>query len=155
MRKQEKLDILKNTYSNIKISNEILNADNAIRGVYGIFSISNEKKCIYIGRAFSILDRFLSYDGHLAPFIYGKEKEKLVPKLISEALEAGYIISIEILKRVKFDEQDYYKDMQKLASTECQLIDQYQKKDECLNQLPEGRWISKNKYYKMFPPKNK
>jgi len=66
---------------------------------------------------------------------------KQVTKFIQENLERKNKIIIIVLKEVKYKGDNYYKDMQRLASAENMLIDEYQKQDECIQQLPEGRWL--------------
>lgn len=47
-------------------------------------------------------------------------------------------ICIEVLEDVEYVFDNYYKDMQRLASREIYYIDKYQADDQCLEQLPEG-----------------
>lgn len=118
----------------IIIEDKILNSE--IRGIYGIFVESEkEKKCVYIGRATNIYTRlFKGNDAHLVRLKKGIHK---IPEL-QKAMGTSDKIVIEILEEVKCKYSNYNKDMQELASKECYYIDQYQKLDQCLEQLPDG-----------------
>lgn len=142
-------EIRKAKDNNIIIPKE-LNSSDAIRGIYGIFSKKDDEKiCLYIGRSYSIVDRLLGSSGHIT--MYNNDNyEKLVPKLILDSINNGCCITIEILEVVEYKGDNYYRDMQRLAYAEIRLIEEYQEKKECLKQLPEGTWISKDKWNKRY-----
>lgn len=120
----------------------ILDVKKPIRGIYGIF---DGKECLYVGRAYSVYSRFFDYGGHIQNMMagdYGITK-------IRVALQKGKKLSVKILKQVPFDGKNYYRDMQKLAYEECCVIENYQRKNQCLEQLPEGRWLSQESWEKI------
>ena len=133
----------------IKIDERIVNND--IRGVYGVFSFDDNNKeeiCYYIGRAVNIRSRFFNYKGHFTNFIWANKKNTVVEKIIEEILSKNLTVKIKVLEEVLYEYDDYYKDMQRLASAECKYIDKYQEKNQALSQLPEGKWIKKEKWEK-------
>ncbi|MER2175433.1 MAG: hypothetical protein ABS911_12205 [Carnobacterium sp.] len=129
----------------IKIDADIKDHTKGLRGIYGFF-INNT--CIYVGRSQSIYGRIFDNDGYLAilramsiKFKETKEikyQEKPIPNYLFDAIIAKEQISIKILERVPCQFDNYSKDMQRLASAEYKQIDCYQKKGQCLNQLPDG-----------------
>lgn len=143
----------------ISVADEIINEN--IRGIYGIFSLTETtKKCIYIGRAADIASRMLSNNGHLSDFYsYSLSELKdiklpaMVPQLILDEILAGKKICIEVLERVPYVGDEYHKDMQRLAFAESKAITKFQDKDECLFQLPEGSWISEDTWNKLYRKK--
>lgn len=131
----------------IKIDERIVNND--IRGVYGVFSFDENNKeeiCYYIGRAVNIRSRFFNYNGHFTNFIWENKKITVVEKIIEEILSNNLTVKIKVLEEVLYEYDNYYKDMQRLASAECKYIDKYQEKNQALRQLPEGKWIKKEKW---------
>lgn len=127
-----------------------LNDHDVIRGVYGIFSEKeDESTCLYIGRTYSIADRLFASGGHISMFNSG-QYENLVPKMVYENIKKGYHIIIKVLKVVEFKGDNYYRDMQRLAYAEMELIEKYQQAGQCLWQLPEGTWISEEKWNKRY-----
>lgn len=121
-----------------------------IRGIYGIFSLINDKKtCLYIGRSYNVLDRLFGSSGHISKYIYNNCKGKnLISKLINDAKQGNCNILIDLIKEVKYKGDNYYRDMHRLVYEEYKSIEDYQKKGECLYQLPEGKWMSKEKWEK-------
>lgn len=116
-----------------------------IRGIYGFFKQkAGVKKCFYIGRSYDIAARIFQ---HII------DTEKLVFELIEKYQAHGYQISAEILEVVQYEGDNYYRDMQRLAFSEYNLIEQYQRKGECLHQLPEGSWISEANWEKRYKQK--
>lgn len=139
-------EISKAMENGINVAEHFLDSRNVIRGVYGLFcEKGNEKRCFYIGRSFDISARIFGFYGHITMFNHNN-CEKGVPKLIQEKIDDEWNISIEILAFVKYKGDNYYRDMQRLAFAEYKLIEEYQEKGECLHQLPEGTWISENKW---------
>ena len=111
-----------------------------VRGVYEFYACkeSGNKHCFYVGRAVDISRRI--YDHITNP-------EGLVFQKIQQYQEEGSTIIIEI-KKVDYELDNYYRDMQRLAYAEYERIETHQKNGECLYQLPEGNWISKDKWEK-------
>ncbi|WP_097014308.1 hypothetical protein [Anaerocolumna aminovalerica] len=142
-------EIQKAKDNSITVPKELNNRD-VIRGIYGIFSQKNDEKiCLYIGRSYSIADRLFGSAGHIT--MYNNDNyEKLVPKLILDSINNGCCITIEILEVVEYEGDNYYRDMQRLAYAEIRLIEEYQEKNECLKQLPEGTWISEDNWNKRY-----
>lgn len=131
-----------------------LNDHDVIRGIYGIFSEKDDDSiCLYIGRSYSIADRLSASGGHICMFNSGCYK-KLVPKMINESMMNGYHINIKILEVVEFVGDNYYRDMQRLSFAEANLIEEYQLAGQCLQQLPEGTWISEEKWNKRYKKKH-
>lgn len=124
-----------------------------VRGVYGIFSNEEEKEiCHYIGRAENIRRRFFDYNGHLCHYFWNKDdNNKIVGRLINQILENGKIVKIKVIKEVPYIFDNYFRDMQRLAYEEYTIIEEFQKKKEALNQLPEGNWIKKEEWEKLKP----
>lgn len=144
---KEKLKIIP---EKIEIDKRILNND-IKRGVYGVFSFDERNKieiCYYIGRAVNIRSRFFNYNGHFTNFIWKNKKITIVEKIIKDILSKKLTVKIIVLEEVPYEYDNYYKDMQRLASTECKYIDKYQEKNQALNQLPEGKWLKKEKWEK-------
>ena len=48
-------------------------------------------------------------------------------------------IEIRLIESVEYKFDNYYKDAQRLASRENHWIDEYQEKNQCLEQVPEGK----------------
>lgn len=121
-----------------------------IRGIYGIFSLTNDNKtCLYIGRSYNVVDRLFDGNGHITRYMYNNNKDgSLISNLINEAKERNHIIQIDLIKKVKYQGDNYYRDMHRLVYEEYKSIERYQEKGECLYQLPEGKWMSKEKWDK-------
>lgn len=124
-----------NMKNRIIIDKEIIHS--VIRGIYGIFvETEKEKKCVYVGRANNIYSRlFTGKNAHLVRLKNGTHGN---PDLNKAFGDESTKISIEILEEVKCKYENYYKDMQELASRECFYIDYFQKQEQCLEQLPDG-----------------
>lgn len=124
--------------TNINISHEdemkILDTKKLVRGIYGIFIEDNGfEKCVYVGRSNSIYGRLFK-NGHVTKLRNGNH-----PSIkLTNAIINNMKITIRILKEVPYLFDDYYKDMQRLASEECRFIDEYQSNNQCLEQVPEG-----------------
>ena len=141
---------------NISIDERIEDINNPVRGIYGIFikdkSKRDEKKrCVYVGRSNSIYGRmFDSKNGHVAMI---KEKQHFIPELNEASDNENIKVFIKILEEVPLEFDNYYKDMQRLASAENYHINKYQGMDQCLNQVPEGCKMTKE-YWKSMKYKN-
>ena len=132
--------------NNLTVTPTIYDADSVIRGIYGIFVVDSDKKCVYVGKSSNIHDRmFNCNNGHITKI---KSKKHFI-----DSLNSGKEIIIEVLEEVPYQFDDYYKDMQRLASRENYYIDAYQKNDQCLYQVPEGRHVSLKKWESWKNPK--
>ncbi|ASW44510.1 hypothetical protein BEN51_10580 [Clostridium isatidis] len=134
---------------NIFIDNRIEDVNNPIMGVYGIFvenELEKNKKCVYVGRSESIYDRMFSSNGHVSMM---KNRKHFI-SILNEARENEKIkVFIEVLEEVHFEFDNYFKDMQRLASAENYHINKYQSMNQCLHQVPEGTKISEDAWENM------
>lgn len=132
----------------IDVAEEIINWENPIRGIYGIFIKDNAGVyCAYVGRTNNMYLRFFSgtgeYKGHLVSIRNGDCKNKR----ITDALEnKDATIVIKVLEEVKCQYDNYNKDMQRLAFAEYYHISKYQELNQCLEQLPDGRNMDRAKW---------
>lgn len=136
----------KNTMADkIVIEKKILDWENPIRGIYGIFTRENEAVyCAYVGRANNIYNRFFSSKGNPGHLVKIKNNNYKNEK-VKQALEKkAVIIEIKVLEEVKCQYDDYYKDMHRLAFAEYNHIRKYQELNQCLEQLPDGRNMNKD-----------
>jgi len=129
----------------ISLDEEIKDATNPVRGIYGIFVNDSEKRCIYVGRSSSIYDRMFGSDGHITKL---KDSRHTSTQLM-EAMINGKKIEITILQKIPLNFDNYYKDMQRLASAENFYIDFYQNQNQCLEQIPEGTKMSQKEWEAM------
>ena len=85
---------------------EMLERD--IVAVYGVFAKKeNEEFCIYVGKATNLRARLLgSSSGHVHLYLNNNVK-KLVPKLIDQHLQAGYMIEVRILEEVDYQDSSF------------------------------------------------
>jgi len=133
------------------VQDRIKDASNQVRGIYGIFvkEKDKEEECVYVGRAVSIYGRLFS-QGHISnlmkKIIENKTSQRLISAMDDENVEK---IEIRILEEVKFKFDNYYKDMQRLASREYYYIDKYQSKNQCLEQVPDGKNTSEKDWKSM------
>ena len=132
--------------SYITLDNRLLQFDPPVRGIYGIFiEDKGQKKCVYVGKAENLYNRMFKSDGHIVNIKKGIH--------FNSQLKQGQNIIIEVLEEVPYNKgdcsiEDYNRDMQSLASAEYHHIDFYQKKGECLWQLPEGKHLSFDEWCK-------
>lgn len=121
---------------NIKIDNRFEQYD---RGVYGIFILrlndELEEQCVYVGKSEQLKVRAHQ---HKKSIINGTH----ISSLNSVKDESDVQIEIRLIEPVKYKFDNYYKDAQRLSSRENYWIDEYQKKDQCLEQVPEGKRLS-------------
>lgn len=135
------------------VEDRIKDASNQVRGIYGIFVKDKDKdedeECVYVGRAASIYGRILS-QGHI-PNLRKKIIEKKTSQRLLNAMDDENVekIEIRILEKVEFKFDNYYKDMQRLASRENYYIDLYQNKNQCLEQVPDGKNTSEKNWESM------
>ena len=82
--------------------------DRDIVAVYGVFAKKkNEEFCIYVGKATNLRARLLgSSSGHVHLYLNNNVK-KLVPKLIDQHLQAGYMIEVRILEEVDYQDSSF------------------------------------------------
>ena len=82
--------------------------DRDIVAVYGVFAKKkNEELCIYVGKATNLRARLLgSSSGHVHLYLNNNVK-KLVPKLIDQHLQAGYLIEGRILEEVDYQDSSF------------------------------------------------
>ena len=123
---------------NISINAKIKEFDNPVRGIYGIF-YGDEEECAYVGRSLNIYSRMFKSYGHITQMMYGEHENKQ----LQNAVDTGQKIHINLLEEVEYIFDNYYKDMQKLASRENYYIDLYQQNNQCLGQVPEGTSMTK------------
>lgn len=129
----------------IFVDSDILNWNNKIRGIYGIFEIDKDsEKCLYVGRSINIYSRFFSKsNAHFAMLrryikgTYKKEPPEYI-RQISTAIDAGNLIKVKILQKLPYIYDCYQFDVQRLASAENYFIDYYQSIGQCLYQIPDG-----------------
>lgn len=134
-----------NEQDKISVDDKIKDADNPIRGIYGIFVKDKEEKCVYIGRASSLYDRMFGSRGHITKL----KKNIYANKQLQDAITTRKEIEVKILEEVPLEFDNYYKDMQRLASKENEYINQYQKINQCLEQVPEGTRICEEKWERL------
>lgn len=124
---------------------KILDTDNAVIGIYGLFVEDDVKeKCVYIGRSANIYSR-LFRTGHITELM----KNTHTNNALTVAMEENRKITIKVLEEVVFSYDNYAKDMQKLAFAEYKLISRYQAVDECIEQLPDGSNMDKDSWEKL------
>ncbi|MDU6363053.1 MULTISPECIES: hypothetical protein [Clostridium] len=138
--------------TNIFLDERIEDTNHPIRGIYGIFIKDENKKdknerCVYVGRSKSIYGRmFESNKGHVAMM---REKKHFIPELNEASDDENIKVFIKILEEVRLEFDNYYKDMQRLASAENYYINKYQSINQCLNQVPEGTNTTKEDWESM------
>ncbi len=104
------------------------------RGIYGLFVLKGgSEKCVYIGKSEIVSSRITN---HLYRIIDG---EHAVSQLNEAFNDIDSKIICRFLEPVEYEFDNYYKDAQRLASRESHWIDEKQKLDECLEQVPEGK----------------
>lgn len=106
------------------------------RGIYGIFIIINNsdcnEKCAYIGKSEQLYERAKEHCKSLL-------NRMNISSLNNAMDDEKSRIEIRLIEPVKYVFDNYYKDAQRLASRENYWIDEFQKKNECLEQVPEGK----------------
>lgn len=123
----------------IIVDENIENQPKGNRGIYGLYIKKAEKEeCAYIGRSEIVSSRITS---HLYKIIDGNHA---ITKLNRAFLDKDSIIICKFVEPVEYQFDDYYKDAQRLASRECYWIDYYQEKNQCLEQVPEGKRPNKD-----------
>ena len=124
---------------NIEIDKEILERD--VRGVYGFFiDLPQGEECVYIGKAINI--RYRMYE-HFS-FVKFNSMELLAEeasehiKRLTNAINNKYKIKVKLLKSVKYEGDNYNRDLHRLAFAEYCFIEKYQRMGQCLHQRQEG-----------------
>ena len=140
---QKRFDIA--AKNGIILPEEII-SDEKIRGIYGIFKIDDRtgvKTCIYVGKANSILIRFLGGSGHINYVIKGFVEKKTVPKNIDRLLKDGYKIECMILEKVPYDRKKTFEyNANYLCYKELEYLLRMQEENQCESQLSES--VKKN-----------
>lgn len=142
--------------TNIFIDERIKDTNRPVRGIYGIFIKDENKRdenksCVYVGRSKSIYGRmFTSDNGHVAMM---KDRRHFIQELNEASDHENIKVFIEILEEVPYEFDNYYKDIQRLASAENYHINKYQSINQCLNQVPEGATTTEDEW-KMMKYKN-
>ena len=71
---------------------------------------------------------------------------KLVPRIINKYIKAGYKIEIKITP-VDYTDTSFSRAAHRLALAEIREIVKYQKKGQCLEQMPEGVGENEEKFW--------
>lgn len=71
---------------------------------------------------------------------------KLVPRIINKYIKAGYKIEIKITP-VDYTDTSFSRAAHRLALAEISEIVKYQKKGQCLEQMPEGVGENEEKFW--------
>lgn len=137
---------------NIEVDEKIKDTNNIVRGVYGIFvkdnfEIDENAECVYVGESESIYDRIFGGKGHISMLM--KENHNHPTSSLIGAMNSGKKISIKILEEVPLKLDNYCKDVQRLRSAENKYIDYYHEKDQCLEQVPNGKNMSIDDWEKL------
>lgn len=134
--KNQTLQWVKAHTEKILVEERIMNPKKPIRGVYGLFvQKDGHEQCTYVGRSENIYARMFKGNAHMVRLM----KQCHFSKQLTRALgDSAAKIYVRVLKEVKLERDDYYKDMQRLASAECHCIDCCQAKGHLLEQVPEG-----------------
>ena len=116
--------------------------------MYGFFAIKDEvEECFYIGKATNMAGRILgASDGHVYMYLQ-QNMTKFVPRKIDEYIKQGYRIEVRILEQIDYRDTSFSKAAHRLALAELQKIVEYQEKDQCLDQRPEGAGGYAEKYW--------
>lgn len=140
----------------IVIAKEILDWENPIRGIYGIFIREKEDiYCAYVGRANNIYRRFFSSSGENPGHLAKIKDGNCTNEKVKQALEnKAAIIEIKVLEEVKCQYDVYHKDMQRLAFAEYYHISKYQELNQCLEQLPDGSNMNQKVWEAEFEKKH-
>lgn len=133
------------------IEEKIRDSSQLVRCICGIFIRSKSEEYVYVGRTTSIYERLFGSKGHIT---YLKKGIHFNEKL-NTAVKNNQEIEIRILETVPYIFDNYYKDIQRLASAENRWIDKFQSINQCLEQVPEGKMLSKELWFKMSQEENK
>jgi hypothetical protein len=126
----------------IEIDKRILEEDG--RGVYSIWV---EDECVYVGKGISVKSRILSHLSILKWLVL-QIPVKDVPEHIQimyEFFKENKKIKVKLEERVKYEYDNYYRDLHRLAFCEYKKIEDYQAVGWCLYQRPEGSY-NENEY---------
>lgn len=129
------LQLIKEEYrGKIVLDENIEKQPKGNRGIYGLFIKKRDiEVCAYIGKSEIVSSRITN---HLIKIIDG---EHTVTKLNNAFCDKESQIICKFIEPVQYQFDNYYKDAQRLASRENYWIDEKQKQNECLEQVPEGK----------------
>ncbi len=114
------------------------------RGIYGIFIIKDDSEvCAYVGKSEQVQCRVETHKAYI------ENGSHAVDSLNKAYNDSNAKIKITVLEKVPYEFDNYYKDAQRLASAENRWIDKYQEENQCLEQVPEGKRPSKEKWEMM------
>lgn len=141
---KEKIIVAKK--NNIFIPSDLADNQNIV-GIYKIFGKKNgRRKCLYIGKSANIANRLLgSGRGHIHMYL-NNNLSRLVPRIINKYIKAGYKIEIKITP-VDYSDTSFSRAAHRLALAEISEIVKYQKKGQCLEQMPEGVGENEEKFW--------
>ena len=91
-----------------------------------------DEQCAYIGKSEQLFERAKQ---HLKSI----ENRTNISSLKNAMDDDDLRIEIRLIESVEYKFDNYYKDAQRLASRENHWIDEYQEKNQCLEQVPEGK----------------
>lgn len=111
------------------------------RGVYGLFiKLDQSLYCAYVGRSEEVPKRINKHIKDIESGTHCSDR-------LNEAYKKGNgTIVIKLLEEVPYIFDNYFKDAQRLASAENRWIDEFQRLDQCLEQLPEGKRPNKERW---------
>lgn len=129
------LQLIKEKYRDkIVLDENIEKQPEGNRGIYGLFIKKRDFEiCAYIGKSEIVSSRIKN---HLVRIIDG---EHPVSKLKDAFCDEESQIICKFIEPVQYHFDNYCKDAQRLASREDYWIDEKQKQNECLEQVPEGK----------------
>lgn len=131
----------------------ILQENKDIAGVYKFcyYNPNNLKDegCFYVGKSSCLAYRlFDSRGGHIHLFLKNYLKGNFVPTKIKEYLSNGYLIKV-VFKEVDYRDTSFSRAAHRLVLAELEEIVNYQKKGQCLEQMPEGVGKNEKNYWEM------
>ena len=117
------------------------------RGIYGIFinqlsPNENYEECAYIGKSEQLFERAKQ---HTKSILNQTSIQSLNNSVDNNEVE----IEIRLIEAVIYEFHNYAKDAQRLSSRENYWIDEYQKNNQCLEQVPAGRRPSIEQWHKL------
>lgn len=116
-----------------------------IEGYMVFFIIDNKQQTeyfTYAGRTANIYKRFLTGDD--AYFVKLRKVLLQNDKVIEALNDKHKRIEVRVIEQIMFNYENYYKDIQFMASRECYYIDHYQALGQCLEQCPDGSNIRRD-----------
>ncbi len=116
-----------------------------IEGYMVFFIIDNKQQTeyfTYVGKTSNIYKRFLTGDD--AHFVKLRKALLQNDKVIEALNDKHKRIEVRVIEQIMFNYENYYKDIQLMASRECYYIDHYQALGQCLEQCPDGSNIRRD-----------